>query len=648
MKPRFALLAAAALLALCLATWLVKNRMERTVRVQIGNVLRATLTSSVLDVQVWADGARLAVEAATRDERVQSALDRCKTTRACDELGAALEPFARAGSLSHIRALGLHGEQLAHAPRRAARDQGKLAPSLLHELAQLTSSKAPPIAYRPHGPSLLIGAAVRDANGEHSATLIAQRPFATLSAQLEQTRVGTTGETYAFDAHGRMVTASRFVAAQANSGRFLTLHVPGRSSNGKPELTRAVSAALAGRASVDVVGYPDYRGIPVVGAWRFLPELQLGVVTEVDTADAYRTLQTLEDLALGFALGLGVMSFVSIALLISAQRLRREAVQRAARFGQYHVERKLGEGGMGAVYLASHALLKRQAAIKLLREGRGSPEALAAFEREVQITSTLTHPNTVSIYDYGRTEEGTFYYVMEYLEGLDLQRLVELFGPLPQARVLNFLRQLCGSLSEAHAAGIVHRDIKPANLLACTRGGVADVLKVLDFGIAHVALQGGDTIARGTPEYMAPELFESSANASAQSDLYSLGLVAYFLLTGAPPFSGGATTEICHAHLTLAPEALTTVLGEPCDPVLDVAIAACLKKQPSQRPSSAVALDAMLERSALAHAWTASDAEAWWQAHRDALDAHRASSVPEAAQVSGRRAVIVGRSSALD
>jgi serine/threonine protein kinase len=302
------------------------------------------------------------------------------------------------------------------------------------------------------------------------------------------------------------------------------------------------------------------------------------------------------------------------------------------------LERKLGEGGMGVVYLARHALLRRKAAIKLLRPDRLSAEARARFEQEAQITSTLTHPNTVEVYDFGRTESGAFYYVMEYLVGIDLQRLAQTFGPLPQARVIHFLRQLCGSLAEAHAAGIVHRDIKPANLFACTRGGQLDTLKVLDFGIVQVEraepIREGEALA-GTPEYMAPELFESAAEASAQSDLYAVGVVAYFLLTGAPPFSGSATRELCMAHLTQVPEPIE-LPGEPLDPTLGSAIRACLAKQPSARPASAASLAHLLERSAIAGAWTQAEAQTWWSQHGEAVAGLRASQAP-----GSRRSLVV-------
>jgi eukaryotic-like serine/threonine-protein kinase len=268
-----------------------------------------------------------------------------------------------------------------------------------------------------------------------------------------------------------------------------------------------------------------------------------------------------------------------------------------------------------------------------LRPDKASPEAILRFEREVRVTATLKHPNTVAVYDYGRTERGDLFYVMEFLDGLDLQNLVLRFGPMPGARVVHFLRQLCGSLAEAHAAQLVHRDIKPANLLACRVGGVADTLKVVDFGVAK-SLTGealGLTAHRlllGTPEYMAPELFESSDSASPQSDLYSVGAVSYFLLTGHPVFATGSLHELCMAQLTREPEPPSRRLGADVDPALEAAIMACLAKRRELRPASARALQALVERSPLANGWKASDAEAWWQAHGNELEEVRASRAP--------------------
>jgi serine/threonine-protein kinase len=199
---------------------------------------------------------------------------------------------------------------------------------------------------------------------------------------------------------------------------------------------------------------------------------------------------------------------------------------------------------MGEVYLAEHVLLRRPCAVKLIRPERaGDPQALRRFEREVQATAALTHPNTVEVYDYGRADDGTFYYAMEYLRGLSLQELVARHGPLPPARAAHLLRQVCGALQEAHAGGLVHRDIKPSNVIVCQRGGVCDVAKLLDFGLVRAPCLGGGaetltqegTIA-GTPAYMSPEQAKGLEDLDARSDIYSLGALAYFLVTGRPPF----------------------------------------------------------------------------------------------------------------
>jgi serine/threonine-protein kinase len=299
----------------------------------------------------------------------------------------------------------------------------------------------------------------------------------------------------------------------------------------------------------------------------------------------------------------------------------RKEVRAALQLGQYTLEDKLGEGGMGAVYRARHALLQRPTAVKLILAERAGSTSLARFEREVQLTSQLTHPNTVAIYDYGHTPDGIFYYAMEYLEGMDLEEIVQTEGEQSPARVVHVLRQVCGSLAEAHDVGLVHRDIKPANILLCERGGVPDVAKVVDFGLAKElepsesdpALSLANTIM-GTPHYLSPEAITSPEIVDARSDLYALGAVAYYLLTGKTVFEGSSVVEICGHHLHSAPVPPSERLGKKLPEKLEAAVLACLAKEPEARPKSARELGRLLENTGVV-AWTEDEARRWWRKH---------------------------------
>ena len=224
----------------------------------------------------------------------------------------------------------------------------------------------------------------------------------------------------------------------------------------------------------------------------------------------------------------------------------RSELHEAKKFGQYQIREKIGAGGMGEVYLAEHQLLKRPCALKLIRPEAGAdPVALARFEREVQSAARLSHPNTIEIYDYGHIDDGTFYYVMEYLPGISLQDLVTQYGPLPAGRAIYLFRQVCAGLAEAHSLGLVHRDLKPANIFVSVRGGESDVAKVLDFGLVkltddHSGVElTSDQRVSGTPLYMAPEQATGDRSLDARADIYALGCMLYFVLTGQPPFTGG-------------------------------------------------------------------------------------------------------------
>ncbi len=300
--------------------------------------------------------------------------------------------------------------------------------------------------------------------------------------------------------------------------------------------------------------------------------------------------------------------------------LRREAFE-AKRMGQYRLKEKIGEGGMGEVYLAEHLLLKRPCAIKLIRADKaGDSRALARFEREVKATAKLTHWNTVEIYDYGRADDGTFYYVMEYLPGHNLSQLVEMHGVLPADRVVHLLTQTCEALSEAHEAGLIHRDIKPGNIFAAHRGGVFDVAKLLDFGLAKpvekstdVSLTREGTIT-GSPLYMSPEQAMGDAEPDARSDIYSVGAVAYFLLTARPVFSDGNALKVMMAHARDEPVSPSQINPDVPDD-LEQVVLRCLEKDPEHRFQTAKDLQVALGECAAAGSWTADTANWWWQNH---------------------------------
>jgi hypothetical protein len=324
-----------------------------------------------------------------------------------------------------------------------------------------------------------------------------------------------------------------------------------------------------------------------------------------------------------WSIGAVAMSTVASQVIFG---LRAE-VAAHRKLGQYTLDEKIGEGGMGMVYRAHHALLRRPTAVKLLPLEKAGAENLARFEREVQLTAGLTHPNTVSIFDYGRTVDGVFYYAMEYLDGLNLDQLIKADGPQPPARVVRILEQVSGALAEAHGIGLVHRDIKPGNIILCERGGEPDVAKVVDFGLvkrfihndtdATMASTTAQTLL-GTPLYMAPESITGSGDIDARSDLYALGAVGYLLLTGTPVFQAASVVEVLAHHLHTAPEPPSQRLGRSLPVELEQVVLQCLAKSPDDRPSSAKTLRGRLAIMKTGDSWTEDDAARWWLRYRRA------------------------------
>jgi len=495
-----------------------------------------------------------------------------------------------------------------------------------------------------HGvPTMFACAPIRDSSFQVVGALgLRIRPEREFTRILQLGQVGQSGETYAIDKNGLLVSSSRFeenlimlglLPDVEDTKSILTISVRDPGGNLKagfrPQvrrhelpLTQSATAATAGASGANMDGYRDYRGVPVVGAWEWLPEYNLGVVTELDFDEAYRPLTILRR---AFFAMFGLLTLSSIAIFaftLVVARLQREA-QKAAieakHLGQYRLEEKLGAGAMGEVYRAQHAMLRRPTAVKLLNVERVNEASIQRFEREVQITCRLNHPNTVAIYDFGRTPEGVFYYAMEYLDGIDLQQLIERYGPQPEGRVIRILQQMCGSLYEAHTQCLVHRDIKPANVMINRRGAEPDVVKVLDFGLVR-ALEDQrsgrpSSGMAGTPLYMSPEAIQTPELVDPRSDIYAMGAVGYFLLTGSPVFKAATLGELCQLHILEHPEPPSTRLGRQISQDLEAIILACLEKSPARRPQTARDLAHRLERCTAVATWTVEDAEAWWSRH---------------------------------
>ena len=507
-------------------------------------------------------------------------------------------------------------------------------------------------------PTMFVAAPVRDANFQVVAVLgLRIRPEREFTRILQLGRIGESGETYAIDKSGLMVSSSRFDedlimlgllpdVEDAHSILTISVRDPGgnvaegfrpKSRRAELPLTKAAAAAVAGVKGADLDGYRDYRGVPVVGSWEWLPKYDLGLITEIDHAEAYRPLTILR---WAFYSMFGLLTVASVAIFVFTlivARLQRQAQKaeiEAKQLGQYRLEERIGAGAMGVVYKGHHAMLRRPTAIKMLNVDKVNDASIQRFEREVQITCQLNHPSTVAIYDYGRTPEGVFYYAMEYLDGIDLQVLVDRYGPQPEGRVIHILKAICGSLYEAHSLGLVHRDIKPANIMLNRRGGESDVVKVLDFGLvraldeAKQARQSGGLA--GTPLYMPPEAIQTPDSVDARSDLYAVGAVGYFLLTGQPVFNAASLVELCQRHVVAQPETPSARLGREVSPELEAALLGCLEKSRAKRPQTARDLAALLDRAPTADSWSLEDAEAWWGRHERSQTAAAASAASAA------------------
>jgi hypothetical protein len=479
----------------------------------------------------------------------------------------------------------------------------------------------------------------------HTGTVIegillwASDPATELLPLMTATWPNGIGETFLASADGVILTGSRGydemrslgLGSEGTSSSFLNVKLlePHRHLTAENPLkvddslkpTVIARDFAAGRSGRNLDGFLDYRGIEVLGAWQWLPDIGIGVACKLDREYAYHSIWVLELIffaalitaAIGNALGLMWFRRTGRAL-----RHAWEAQRRADEYNRYEVGVKLGEGGMGTVHRATHARLRRPAAIKVIRSQAVSPENIMRFEREALLTCRLSHPNTIQIFDYGILPDGSLYYVMEYLDGMSLQDLVYRHGPQPPRRVIHLLTQALGALAEAHNLGLIHRDIKPSNLYLTSRGGMLDVIKILDFGLARdckstaTALTNANTVM-GSPSCMPPEqISEERKQLDGRSDLYSLSCVGYWLLTGKNVFDRDSMMVVLQAHLHDDPIPPSQRLGRDVPADLESCILRGLAKRPEDRHRSAVEFCNALMSCTDARQWSDADARKWW------------------------------------
>lgn len=544
-------------------------------------------------------------------------------------------------------------------PRRPGRRPGNEPPPSPERFgpSPATSSARPRGEPRPPRDFTImqVAAPIKDHEGQtRGALALIINPDAEFTRILSVASSGASGETLAFDGEGVLISKSRFeeelkrlklLPDEPNAGSALTLSLrdPGgdltqgylADTNVTHPLMQMVAQAVEGGAGVELAPFRDYRGVPVVGAWRWLPRYGFGVGTKIDAREAFQPLHAVRRVFLLLFLLLVLASLIVLLFSIVQATWRRrltEAELKARQLGQYKLSEQIGAGGMGVVYKAHHALLRRETAIKLLLPDKADPAAVERFEQEVRLTCRLTHPNTIQVFDYGHTPDGIFYYAMEYLDGLNLHDLIHRYGPQPEERVSYILRQICDSLTEAHSIGLIHRDIKPANVFLCDRGGIPDSVKVLDFGLVKdmgdqlatpatpEETPGGQGIV-GTPNFIAPEAIQDSNQADVRSDLYSLGALGYFLLTAREVFEGESVAELCQKHLHATPVPPGERIGKNFNPQLEALLMRCLQKNPADRPQSAREVAQALTESRVAETWTPERRAAWWSDYRQSAAA---------------------------
>ncbi len=528
--------------------------------------------------------------------------------------------IASRGLANHTRVM--RGERVLHGPTRFPQDEDDDAP----ELTKPVMAHIVP---------------VRDENNRIVAALLIRSigTFKDFDKMFHEIAITSGLDVYAVNHRGKMITNSPTAVQAAHLVELdfqpddivpnLRVSDPGfkiRPSNigsvlrSALPLTYSVANATFGRPGVRLDVYNNYAGVPVVGAWRWNQPWQIGVVVEHDAATAFAPARIVR---LSFMI---LATLLTITAYFAARQIARQTSRSHAAvhpLSRYELISELGSGGMGVVYRARHRQLGRETALKVLRNDRQSGEDRMRFDREARLAASLSNPHSVMIYDYGRSEEGEAFCVMEFLRGITLYEIVARSGHQNIGRVLLILRQICDALAEAHNMALLHRDIKPQNVMLSLDPSVGDWAVVFDFGLAKPlqsdagTFQTAETVWAGTPMYMAPERYREPGGMDPRSDIYSVGCIAYFLLTGRPPFLDCDPETLFALVLSESPVAIETHRGQPVPEKIVELVDRCMAKRPEDRFATVEELSTFVDQLRSDHPWTTVDARQWWQLHGD-------------------------------
>ena len=590
-------------------SWIAVDAIEHAFQQTLKKKLRAITASTAKSVALWSEQQILNARILAEDDRTEGLVSRLISSHDAkppselrSQLSQRLTASSRHLGFASFTVIDYSGETITTNARTRSFDESQLDEFSQVFCGETVFAEPSNRTSEDHATPLYVATPIQARRGQEEtiATLVCEIPSdGSLQRTLAASAFGQTGRNSAIDRTGKPLTST--------------------ASNDDPFVHQLISATSEGDEGIvlNVEGFIDDSGQHLVGGAKLLSDFGIGVVSTIDYGEAYAShnlFKRINSVVTSLALLGSLIGLVYTWHLSRAQFRAMKAERQLRNLGQYSLEEKVGEGGMGEVYRASHRMLRRPTAVKLLPAEKSSPQAIERFEREVQLTAQLTHPNTISIYDYGRTANGVFYYAMEFLDGVDLKKLVEHEGAQPEARVIHILRQICGSLEEAHSRGLVHRDIKPANVIVCQRGGQFDVAKLLDFGLVYdvksLELSMIESGINGTPAFMSPESIESPTTVDRRSDIYSLGAVAYFLLTGTYPFSGSSVGAIWQQQLENEPEVPSRRTSKLISPTLEALILRCLAVDPIDRPRSIGEVLELLGDSK--SEWTQQDAEARW------------------------------------